>query len=146
MYRLEKSRITETPTLSVTCHISPVTFQLSLTPTGTKPNNHKPSPADSPIVYSRMVLDLNKHLNKSWTKPVVKIVVTIKPIMQFSCVSRCSILRTIYNHSVYKERQNEVNKKIMFTKISTQYLIFTFGVRITYNALLKTIIETIDWF
>ena len=79
----------------ITCHMSQVTFHLSIMPTAT----HLPlmTPPSS-TVDSFQIYKKKKKL--SWTKNVVTIVLNFEPIMQFWHPSRLRILRTIQIHYI----------------------------------------------
>ena len=69
----------------VTCHLPPVTFHL---PPGTNADSHEPSPADSPIIHSRLVPFPKKNLINHGPKTVI----TFEPSMQFWCPPRFRVI------------------------------------------------------
>ena len=93
----------------VTCHMSCVTchashFTCHLHPiTNVNSHSHRPSPADYPIINSRLVSDPKKKL--SGTTNIDKFVVTFEPIMKCWCPSRFRILWTIPIPSILWEKK-----------------------------------------
>ena len=76
--RCHKSNVHDTCHMShVICHLQPVI----------NANSHTPSPADSPLIHSRLVPD-SRNPYLFMDKNVVKIVVSFEPIMQLWCPSR----------------------------------------------------------
>ena len=78
----------------VRCHMSHVTFNLSLTQTATD------LPMLIPPLFTVGWFQIHKNPNYSWTKNIIKIVVTFEPILQCWCPSRSIILRAIHTHSI----------------------------------------------
>ena len=67
------------------------------------PNSHRPPLAHSPIIHNRLDPDKKKIKNIKkfkWMTNVVKVIVPFEPIMQFWCLSRLRILKTMPTHPI----------------------------------------------